>query len=197
MNIHPSKNVTQHNFNRLYQFIYGFVFIMLRIIWKLGYLSFHWYLICCDCFEGTCAGRLNWVQCPKINVAKLDHNFNRWYQFLYGIIFIMLGIIWKPVYLSLHLYILCNDCLAQTCARWLYFAHCQKTDIPKLHHCLKFSTIFCFGGFWYNEWAVGTCMCTYIRSQNALSIQSDQFCIFSFLTLSPIYSPTHAPVKQA
>ena len=72
--IHPSKKVTHHNFNRLYQFVYGFVFIMLGIIWKLGYLSFHWCFICYDCFAGTCTGRLNWVQCPKINVANLDHN---------------------------------------------------------------------------------------------------------------------------
>ena len=34
----------------------------------------------------------------KINVAKLDHNFNRWYQFVHKIIFIVLGIIWKPIY---------------------------------------------------------------------------------------------------
>ena len=35
----PFKKVTQHDFNWLYQFVYGFVFIMLGIIWKLGYLS--------------------------------------------------------------------------------------------------------------------------------------------------------------
>ena len=80
--IHPSKKVTQHDFNQLSQFVYEFVFIMLGIIWKLGYLSFHWYFICHDCFAGTCAGRLNWVQWQKINVAKLDHNFKRWYHFV-------------------------------------------------------------------------------------------------------------------
>ena len=32
--VHPSKKVTQHDFNRLYQFVYGFVFIMLGIILK-------------------------------------------------------------------------------------------------------------------------------------------------------------------
>ena len=58
-----------------------------------AYLSFHWYFIWHDCFAGTCAGRLNWVQCQKINVAKLDHNFNRWHQFVYEIIFIVLGFI--------------------------------------------------------------------------------------------------------
>ena len=36
----PSKKVTQHDFNRLYQFVYGFVLIMLGIIWKLGYFVF-------------------------------------------------------------------------------------------------------------------------------------------------------------
>ena len=69
--------------------IYGFIFIMLGIIWKLDYLSFRWYFMCHDCFAETCAGRLNWVQCQKINVAKLDHNFNRWYQFVFEIIFIV------------------------------------------------------------------------------------------------------------
>ena len=102
--IHPSKKVTQHDFDQLYQSVYGFIFIMLGIIWKLDYLSFHWYCICHDCFAGTCARRLNWVQCQKINVAKLDHNFNRWYQFVYEIIFV-LGIIWKPIYFSLNWYV--------------------------------------------------------------------------------------------
>ena len=37
----PFKKVMQHNFNGWYQFVYGFVIIMLGIIWKLGYLSFH------------------------------------------------------------------------------------------------------------------------------------------------------------
>ena len=31
----------------------------------------------------------------------MDHNINRWYQFVYGIIYIMLGIIWKPIYFYL------------------------------------------------------------------------------------------------
>ena len=73
----PFKKVTQHHFDQWYQSVYGFISIMLGIIWKLDYLSFHWYFICYDCFAGTCAGRLNWVQCQKINVAKLDHNFSR------------------------------------------------------------------------------------------------------------------------
>ena len=108
------------DFDRLYQSVYGFIFIMLGIIWKLDYLSFHWYFICHDCFAETCAGRLNWVQCQKINVAKLDNNFNRWYQFVYEIIFIMLGIIWKPIYCSFNWYVICYDCLSGTCAKWLY-----------------------------------------------------------------------------
>ena len=106
IHLHPSKKVTQHDFDRLYQSVYGFIFIMLGIIWKLDYLSFHWSFICHDCFAGTCAGRLNWVQCQKINVSKLDHNFNRWYQFVYEIIFIVLGIIWKPIYISFNWYVL-------------------------------------------------------------------------------------------
>ena len=108
--LHPSKKVMQHHFDRLYQSLYGFIFIILGISWKLDYLSFHWSFICHDCFAGTCAGRLNWFQCQKINVAKLDHNFNRWYQFVYEIVFILLGIIWKPIYFSLNWYIICYDC---------------------------------------------------------------------------------------
>ena len=119
-NIHPSKKVMQHHFGRLYQSVYGFIFIMLGIIWKLAYLSFHWYFICYDCFAETGAGWLNWVQCQKINVAKLDHNFNRWYQFVYETIFIVLGIIWKPIYFYFNWYIICYDCLSGTWAKWLY-----------------------------------------------------------------------------
>ena len=73
---------------------------MLGIIWKLGYLSFYY---CHDCFAGTCKGRLNWVQCQEINVAKLDHNFNRWYQFVYEVIFIMLGVIKKSLLIFLSI----------------------------------------------------------------------------------------------
>ena len=73
-----------------------------------------------------------------------------------------------------------------------------NTCIPKLHHYLKFSMIFRFGGFRCNEWAVG--MCTYAHksktrnmSYHALSIQFDQFCNFKFFTLPPIYSPYTRP----
>ena len=118
-NIHPSKKVTQHHFDQLYQSVYGFIFIMLGIIWKLDYLSFNWYFICHDCFVGTCAGRLNWVLCQNMKVAKLDHNFNRWYQFVYEI-FIVLGIIWKPIYFSFNWYIICYTCLPGMCAKGLY-----------------------------------------------------------------------------
>ena len=36
-------------------------------------------------------GWVTWGQGQKINVAKLDRNFNRWYQFVYEFIFLMLG----------------------------------------------------------------------------------------------------------
>ena len=116
--LHPSKKVTQHHFDRLYQSVYGFISIMFGIIWKHDYLSFHWYFICHACFAGTCTGRSNWVQCQKIDVAKLDHNINRWYQFVYEIIFIVLGI--KPIYFSFNWYIICYDCLSGMCAKRLY-----------------------------------------------------------------------------
>ena len=75
--IHPLKKVTQHEFNRLYQFVSGFTFIMLDIILKAWVFVFPLVLHCNDYFAETCAGRLNWVQCQKINVAKFDHNLNR------------------------------------------------------------------------------------------------------------------------
>ena len=57
MVLYTFKKVTQHDFNQLYQFVDGFVFITLGIIWKLGYLSFHWYFIFYECFAETWAGR--------------------------------------------------------------------------------------------------------------------------------------------
>ena len=43
IHIHPSKKVTQHNFDRLYFFHHGFIFIMLDIPGKPVYLPFdHW-----------------------------------------------------------------------------------------------------------------------------------------------------------
>ena len=116
--------------------VYRFISIMLGIIWKLDYLSFHWYFICHDCFAGTCAGRLNWVQCQKINVAKLDHNINRWYQFVYEIIFIVLGIIWKPIYFSFNWYIICYDCLSGTCCKVIIL------DAMSKNKCSKIASLF-------------------------------------------------------
>ena len=153
----PFKKATQHDFNRLYQFVYGFIFIMLGIIWKLGYLSFHWYFI------------LLWLLCRNVrreiklgsmskNVAKLDHNFNRWYQFVYEIIFIMLGIIWKPIYISFNWYII--DYIRR---------NVKKINVPKLQHYLKFSMMYCFGRFRYNEWAVGACAYAHKREAQSLT----------------------------
>ena len=125
----------------------------------------------------TGAGWLNWVQCQKINVAKLDHNFNRWYQFVYETIFIVLGIIWKPIYFYFYWYTICYDCLSGTCAKWLYLTQCKKINAPKLNHYLKFSMMFCFGGFWYNEWARAQWVRVYnIRSQKE-STKHDIACI--------------------
>ena len=60
-----------HNFNWLYQFAYGLIFIMLGIMRKPVYLSFCWYLICFDCFTATCTGWVNWGQCKKIKCCKI------------------------------------------------------------------------------------------------------------------------------
>ena len=102
------------------------------------YLSFHWYFICHDCFAETCTGRLSWVQCQKINVAKLDQNFNQWYQFVYEIIFLVLGIIWKPIYFSLNWYIICYDCLSG-------FRNMRKViilDPMSKNKCSKIASLF-------------------------------------------------------
>ena len=60
--------------------------------------------------------------------------------------------------------------------------------------------MFCFGGFRYNEWAVGTRAYAHKRkAQNmtymyhAFSIQYNKFYNFSFLTLPQIYSPYTPP----
>ena len=109
----------------------------------------------------------NGVQCQNINVAKLDHNFNRWYQFVYEIMFIMLDIIWKPIYFSFKLvyYLL-----------WLPGRNMRKViilDAMSKNKCSKIAPLFeiqhdvlfrrisvCM----YNGLAVGT-RAYYIRSQ--------------------------------
>ena len=55
-------------------------------------------------------------------------------------------------------YIICYDCLLGTRAKWLAYIrrNKKKNNVPKLHHYLKFIIMFCFGGFRYKEWAVGT-----------------------------------------
>ena len=68
---YPSKKVTQHDFDRLYFFYPGFVFIKLDILGKPVYLPFDWCLICSDCFTEACVGWVNWGQYQKGRVAKL------------------------------------------------------------------------------------------------------------------------------
>ena len=69
--LHPSKKVTQPDFDRLYLFYPGFVFIKLDIPGKPVYLPLDWYLICSDCFTEACVGWVNWGQLQKLRVAKL------------------------------------------------------------------------------------------------------------------------------
>ena len=69
--IHPSKKVTQHDFDRLYLFYPGFLFIKLDIPGKPVYLPFDWCLICSNCFTEACVGWVNWGQWQKGRVAKL------------------------------------------------------------------------------------------------------------------------------
>ena len=64
------KKVTQHDFDRLYLFYPGFVFIKLDIPGKPVYLPFDWCLICSDCFTEACVGWVNWGQWQKGRVAK-------------------------------------------------------------------------------------------------------------------------------
>ena len=76
--IYPSKKVTQLDFDRLYFFSNGFIFVMLDITWKSVYFPFYWCLICYDCIDGVCVGWVNWGQCQKWKVAKFDW-IVRWY----------------------------------------------------------------------------------------------------------------------
>ena len=64
----------------------------------------------------------------------------------------------------------------------------------------KFSMMYCFGGFRYNEWAVGyVCMHTLTKGKHKtrhsmhFPYNPINFCNFSFLTLPPIYSPYTRP----
>ena len=121
-------------------------------------------------FVGTCASRLNWVQCQKINVPKFGHNFNQWYRFVYEIVFIMLGIIWRPIYFSFHGDIICYDCLAGMCAKWLYSGR---------------------NGYFVSEY-FGTMngQWVYLRVHTLLQL-------FLFWHCLQFTHPTHAPVKQS
>ena len=69
--LHPSKKVTQHDFDRLYLFYPGFVFIKLIYPGKPVYLPFEWCLICLDCFTEVCVGWVNWGKWQKGRLAKL------------------------------------------------------------------------------------------------------------------------------
>ena len=76
--IHPSKKVTQHGFDRLSFLIIDFYLsclISLESPTCLFAFQIDALFICNDCFIGACVGPVNWGQCQKINVAKLDHNF--------------------------------------------------------------------------------------------------------------------------
>ena len=70
--IHPSKKVTQHDFDRLYFFFPGFVFLTLDIPGSPVYLPFDWCLICSDCFTEACVGWVNWGAMSKRKSCKID-----------------------------------------------------------------------------------------------------------------------------
>ena len=147
-NMYTLQKETQHDFDRLNLFNRGIIFYMLGIMSKHVYLYFYWYqyLICFDCFSETCAGRVHWGQCQKLNVAKLHRN--RSYQFVYGLMFIMLGIMRTPVYflflLVPYLFWLLHYTTCTVLEKW---GQCQKLNVAKLHQYLKFSMMFCFGRF--------------------------------------------------
>ena len=68
----------------------------------------------------------------------MDHNFNRWYQFVYEIIFIVLGIIWKPIYFSLNWYVI-------TYLLWLSVRNVRKVIIlhaMSKNKCSKIASLF-------------------------------------------------------
>ena len=106
-------------------------------------------IICSNSFIETCAGWEILGQCQKLNVAKLHHKFNRSYQLVYGLTLIMLCIIWTPIYLSFHWYLIWFDCFTETCTGWEKWGQCQKYTVAKLHQYLNSTWSFCFGSFRY------------------------------------------------
>ena len=99
------------------------------------FLSFHWYFIILAWFF---PGLLKWVQCQKINVAKLDHNFNRWYQFVYEIIFILLTIM-KAYLFSFWLVCYLLWLSVRNVRKVIISDAMLKIYVPKWHHYFKFS----------------------------------------------------------
>ena len=79
--IYTLQKVTQNDINRLYQFVYEFIFIMLGISLKAWLFVFSHFLF-----------------------IYLFIYFNRLYQFVYEFIFIMLGIIESLVICLFHLF---------------------------------------------------------------------------------------------
>ena len=65
------SKIMQHDFDRLYFFYPGFVFMKLDIPGKPLDLPFNWYLIWWDCFTEACLGSVNRGQCQKGKLAKL------------------------------------------------------------------------------------------------------------------------------
>ena len=111
----------------------------------------------------------------------------------------------KAYYFYFNWYIICYNCLSGTCAKWLYWMQCQKINVPKLHHFLKFSMMFCFGGFRYNEWARAQRVWVHAltkgkhekRHSTHFPLNPINFATPSFCHCPEFTHPTHSSVKQS
>ena len=124
--IHPSKKVTQHDFDRLYLFYPGFVFIKLDIPGKPVYLPFEWCLICSDCFTDACVGWVNWGQWQRGRVAKL------------------IGFYGKCVLCLVSCFLFVSACTHTRCAR---AHHC--TEILRNKHHAEFQIVMQFWNIYF------------------------------------------------
>ena len=153
--VHPSKEVTQHDSDRSYFFYPGFIFIKLGIPENPVYLHFDWCLICSDCFTGARAGWVNLGQCQKGKVAKC------------------IGLYRKCMLCQVLSFSFVSVCTRTHCP----FIAPNSSDtfggfrISTRTHCsfIAPKSSDTFGGFRRNKWAVGTRAYTHKRKAQNLT----------------------------
>ena len=106
---------------------------------------------------------LSWLLCRKVHGAIKLGSMSKNKCCKIGpheIVFIMLGIIWKPILFFCQLVHYLFWLHGRNVRKVIILDAMSKIKCSKMfQNCttfLKFSMMFCFGGFRYNEWAVGT-----------------------------------------